>query len=82
MAEYSIRLVLNDVEVEVLEEALDLYLQARPGSADHRFDYRYRAAHAIRGALSRLESGAARSIAGDDEGTTRGEPGRSAGAED
>ena len=82
MAEYSIRLVLNDVEVEVLEEALDLYLQARPGSADHRFDYRYRAAHAIRGALSRPDPGEARSTPGDDGSTTRGETDRSAGADD
>lgn len=82
MAEYSIRLVLNDVEVEVLEEALDLYLTARPGSADHRFDYRYRAAHAIRGALSRPDPGASSLFAGDDEGSSPGEPARGAGGED
>ena len=82
MAEYSIRLVLNDVEVEVLEEALDLYLQARPGPADHRFDYRYRAAHAIRGALARPDPGAALALTGDDETASRGEPTRSAGVDD
>jgi hypothetical protein len=82
MAEYSIRLVLNDVEVEVLEEALDLYLRARPGSADHRYEYRYRAAHAIRGALSRPDPVEAGSGTGDDEVAMRSDPGGSAGADD
>ena len=48
----TIRLVLDDAEIEVLEEALDLYLRARPAAADHRFDYRYRVAHGVLGALS------------------------------
>jgi hypothetical protein len=82
MAEYSIRLVLNDVEVEVLEEALDLYLSARPGSADHRFEYRYRAAHAIRGALSRPDPNGSRSPAGDDEFTPQGKSDPVAGIDD
>jgi hypothetical protein len=42
-----IRLVVGDVEAEVLQEALELYLQARPPGADSRFDYRYRAAQAV-----------------------------------
>lgn len=82
MAEYSIRLVLDDIEVEVLEEALDLYLQARPGSADHRFDYRYRAAHAIRGALARPDPGAMPAATGDDEASLPGKSTRGAGGED
>ena len=48
----TIRLVLDDAEIEVLEEALDLYLRARPAAADHRFDYRYRVAQGVLGALS------------------------------
>lgn len=48
----TIRLVLDDAEVEVLEEALELYLRARPAAADHRFDYRYRVAQGVLGALS------------------------------
>ena len=48
----TIRLVLDDAEIEVLEEALDLYLRARPAAADHRCDYRYRVAQGVRGALS------------------------------
>jgi hypothetical protein len=52
MPDFSIRLVLDDAEIEVLEEALDLYLRARPAAADHRFDYRYRVAQGIVGALS------------------------------
>jgi hypothetical protein len=52
MPDYTTRLVLDDAEIEVLEEALDLYLRARPAAADHRFDYRYRVAQGILGALS------------------------------
>jgi hypothetical protein len=63
----TIRLVLDDAEVEVLEEALDLYLRARPAAADRRFDYRYRVAQGVLGALSRptLEDGPA--AQGDDD---------------
>ena len=52
MHEETIRLLLGDVEVEVLEEALDLYLRARPHSADRRFDYRYRVAQGLLATLS------------------------------
>ena len=48
----TIKLVLDDAEIEVLEEALDLYLRARPAAADRRFDYRYRVAQGVLGALS------------------------------
>jgi hypothetical protein len=67
MPGYTIRLVLDDAEIEVLEEALDLYLRARPAAADHRFDYRYRVAQGVLGALSqpRLADGPA--AKGDDD---------------
>ncbi len=67
MPDHTVRIVLDDVEIEVLAEALDIYLRARPAAADHRFDYRYRAAQGILGALARprLEDGLA--VQGDDD---------------
>jgi hypothetical protein len=47
MSAQTVRLVLRDIEAEVLEEALGLYLAARPTAADKRFDYRYRAARSV-----------------------------------
>jgi hypothetical protein len=72
MPDYTTRLVLDDAEIEVLEEALDLYLRARPAAADHRFDYRYRVAQGILGALSqpRPPDGAA-ALGNDDPGGSK-----------
>jgi hypothetical protein len=64
-------LLLTDLEAEVLEAALDLYLQARPAPADRRYEYRYRAARAV---LANLQRGHAEPDVfprGDDEETTR-----------
>jgi hypothetical protein len=72
MADHSLKLVLGEVEVEVLEEALDLYLRARPAAADHRFDYRYRIAHGILGTLTQLAPALPGSDPGDDELPSRG----------
>jgi len=47
MSAGSIRLVIGDLEAEVLQEALELYLNARPPRADRRYEYRYRAAQAV-----------------------------------
>lgn len=44
-------LLLTEREAEVVEEALALYLSARPAPADTRYDYRYRAAQAVLGSL-------------------------------
>jgi hypothetical protein len=74
MADHTVKLVLGEAEVEVLEEALDLYLRARPGAADHRFEYRYRIAHGILGTLTQLTPASTMGDAGDDEF-----PGRVAG---
>jgi hypothetical protein len=63
----NIRLVLDDAEVEVLEEALDLYLRARPAAADHRFDYRYRVAQGVLGALSQPRPADGAAAQGDDD---------------
>ena len=67
MPDYTIRLVLDDAEIEVLEEALDLYLRARPAAADHRFDYRYRVAQGILGALSQPRSPDGDAVPGKDD---------------
>ncbi|MBK7903059.1 MAG: hypothetical protein IPJ97_09055 [Proteobacteria bacterium] len=48
-----IKLLLPELEAEVVGEALELYLQARPAKLDHRYEYRYRAAHAVLDVLQR-----------------------------
>lgn len=45
------KLLLTELEAEVLQEALELYLQMRPAAFDHRFEYRYRAARTVLGSL-------------------------------
>ena len=66
MSTTSIRLVLGDVEAEVVAEALDLYLRTRPPEADRRFEYRYRAARAVIDNLAQNRAGASRVGASDD----------------
>jgi hypothetical protein len=51
MSTNKLTLLLAELEIEVVEEALDLYLRARPAPADHRFEYRYRAAQSVRDSL-------------------------------
>jgi hypothetical protein len=71
MADETVRLVLGEVEVEVLEEALELYLRARPAAADHRYDYRYRVAHGILGTLAQPSREDPSTSPGDDDLTRR-----------
>jgi hypothetical protein len=78
----NIRLVLDDTEVEVLEEALDLYLRARPAAADHRFDYRYRVAQGVLGALSQPRPADDPSMQGSDDPVGRKDRGVSQRIED
>ena len=66
MSTTSIRLVLGDVEAEVVAEALDLYLRTRPPEADRRFEYRYRAARAVIDNLAQNRAGTSRVGALDD----------------
>jgi len=66
MSTTSIRLVLGDVEAEVVADALDLYLRTRPPEADRRFEYRYRAARAVIDNLAQNRAGASRTGASDD----------------
>jgi hypothetical protein len=44
MSTDKMKLLLADLEVEVVQEALELYVQMRPVPIDRRFEYRYRAA--------------------------------------
>ena len=74
MSTTSIRLVLGDVEAEVVAEALDLYLRTRPPEADRRFEYRYRAARAVIDNLAQNRAGASRTGAsGDTPDNTAGD---------
>jgi hypothetical protein len=82
MHDATVKLLLGDVEVEVLEEALDLYLRARPAAADRRFDYRYRVAHGILGTLSQQGHIEAALAPGDDEVPGRDARSASARVED
>jgi len=52
MSTNKLTLVLAEIEAEVVQDALDLYLRARPAPADHRFEYRYRAARSVLDSLS------------------------------
>lgn len=71
MAMDTLTLLLSEREAEVVEEALSLYLTARPSPADTRYDYRYRAAQSVLGSLqgSRGLPGPAH----EDDGATRRE---------
>ena len=53
MSNDPIKLLLPELEAEVVGEALELYLQARPSPLDRRYEYRYRAAHAVLDVLRR-----------------------------
>lgn len=70
MSTDHVKLLLTALEAEVLQEALELYVQTRPVPFDGRFEYRYRAA---RSALESLRQGT-RELGsfprGDDEEST------------
>lgn len=53
MSSGHIKLLLPDLEAEILGEALELYLSTRPAPVDHRFEYRYRAAQSVLDVLQR-----------------------------
>ena len=64
----TLRLVLGDLETEVVSEALELYLRTRPRQADQRYEYRYRAARAVLDNLKQDgEPAPADTETGDDE---------------
>jgi hypothetical protein len=47
MSTDPLKLLLAALEVEVVQEALELYMQTRPVPSDRRFEYRYRAAQSV-----------------------------------
>ena len=47
MTNGPIKLLLPELEAEVVGEALELYLRTRPVPLDRRFEYRYRAAQSV-----------------------------------
>ncbi len=53
MAQGPIKLLLPELEAEVVGEALELYLRARRVPVDPRFEYRYRAAQTVLDVLQR-----------------------------
>lgn len=53
MSQRTVKLLLPELEAEVLTEALDLYLSTRRVPADPRYEYRYRAARAVLDVLQR-----------------------------
>jgi hypothetical protein len=51
MNDDRVKLLLPPLEAEIVTEALELYLRARPAPTDRRFEYRYRAAAGVLAAL-------------------------------
>lgn len=47
MSTDQLKLLLATLEVEVVQEALELYVRTRPVPTDRRFEYRYRAAQSV-----------------------------------
>jgi len=70
MSRDKLKLLLTELEAEVLQDALGLYLQTRPAPFDPRFEYRYRAARTVLEGL-RLGTLEVRTLPGgdDDEGS-------------
>ena len=65
------KLLLTELEVEVVYAALELYLQTRSLPSDGRFEYRYRAARSVLGSLRQENNGLGTFPVGDDEKVTR-----------
>ena len=67
MPNEPIKLLLPELEAEVVGEALELYLRARPASLDHRYEYRYRAARSVIASLRQGNRDLGTFPRGDDE---------------
>jgi hypothetical protein len=63
----KLKLLLTALETEVVEEALELYVQARPVPMDGRFEYRYRAARSVLASLRQGNQELGTLPRGDDE---------------
>jgi hypothetical protein len=71
MSTDQLKLLLSALEAEVVQEALDLYVQVRPVPIDGRFEYRYRAAQSVLASLRQGNREFAAFPRGDDEDVTR-----------
>lgn len=71
MSTDRMKLLLAALEAEVVQEALDLYVQTRPVPTDRRFDYRYRAAHSVLESLRQGNQELGTFPRGDDDEGTR-----------
>jgi len=67
MSTSKLKLMLAELEAEVVQEALDLYVRARPTPTDHRFEYRYRAAQSVLDSLSQAANILGQFPTGDDD---------------
>lgn len=74
MSTNKLTLLLAAIEAEVLEEALDLYVRARPIPIDNRFEYRYRAARSILESLRHGANGVGSFQPGDDDDSAVRDP--------
>jgi hypothetical protein len=70
MSTEKMKLLLAELEVEVVQEALELYVQTRPVPIDHRFEYRYRAARSVLESLRQCARELGTLPRGDDEEAT------------
>ncbi|MCM2309845.1 MAG: hypothetical protein NDI84_00460 [Steroidobacteraceae bacterium] len=71
MSTDRMKLLLAALEAEVVQEALELYVQTRPVPIDRRFDYRYRAAHSVLESLRQGNQELGTFPRGDDDEATR-----------
>ena len=70
MSTDQLKLLLAPLEVEVVQEALELYVQMRPVPIDRRFEYRYRAARSVLESLRQGTRELGTFPRGDDEEAT------------
>jgi hypothetical protein len=71
MSNDELKLLLSALEVEVVQEALELYVQVRPVPIDGRFEYRYRAAQSVLASLRQGNCEFGTFPRGDDEEVAR-----------
>ena len=67
MSTDQLKLLLSALEAEVVQEALELYVQVRPVPIDGRFEYRYRAAQSVLASLRQGSRSPGTLSRGDDE---------------
>lgn len=67
----KLKLLLTELEAEVLRDALELYVQTQPVPLDRRFEYRYRAARTVLESLREGNRELGAFPRGDDEEVVR-----------